>query len=152
MRMLDSEFLLLVSTVDPPSLTGKKLTPSSSNRYFLITPKLLTGLRYDERMKVLCINNGTSTCAVGRRIKFLPLTRTILPRPHSQENTFLILIHLKVQVRVIYLHSFRSDERRRRLAEGRRDDTGLFREGVVVPTIGLTLLLGVSLYLSRIFL
>jgi hypothetical protein len=67
MRMLDSEFLLLVSTVDPPSLTGKKLTPSS-NRYFLITPKLLTGLRYDERMKVLCINNGTSTCAVRRRI------------------------------------------------------------------------------------
>jgi hypothetical protein len=26
MRMRDSEFLLLVSTVDPPSLTGKKLT------------------------------------------------------------------------------------------------------------------------------
>lgn len=27
-------------------------------RYFLITPKLLSGLRYDELMKVLLINNG----------------------------------------------------------------------------------------------
>lgn len=27
-------------------------------RYFLITPKLLTGLAYHENMKVLCINNG----------------------------------------------------------------------------------------------
>jgi hypothetical protein len=29
-------------------------------RYFLITPKLLTNLRYDKRMSVLCIYNGQS--------------------------------------------------------------------------------------------
>ncbi|KAG9119271.1 Structural maintenance of chromosomes protein 5 [Ceratobasidium sp. 392] len=27
-------------------------------QYFLITPKLLTGLHYHEKMKVLCVNNG----------------------------------------------------------------------------------------------
>lgn len=29
-----------------------------SCQYFLITPKLLPGLKYDKRMKVLCVNNG----------------------------------------------------------------------------------------------
>lgn len=29
-----------------------------TSQYFLITPKLLTGLRYDKRMKVLCIASG----------------------------------------------------------------------------------------------
>lgn len=29
-----------------------------TSQYFLITPKLLTGLRYDPRMKVLCIISG----------------------------------------------------------------------------------------------
>ena len=29
-----------------------------TSQYFLITPKLLTGLRYDKRMKVLCITSG----------------------------------------------------------------------------------------------
>ena len=29
-----------------------------SAQYFLITPKLLTELRYHERMKILCVNNG----------------------------------------------------------------------------------------------
>ncbi|KAI0172672.1 P-loop containing nucleoside triphosphate hydrolase protein [Hypoxylon sp. FL1284] len=29
-----------------------------TSQYFLITPKLLTGLRYDERMRVLCIASG----------------------------------------------------------------------------------------------
>lgn len=29
-----------------------------SGQYFLITPKLLTDLKYHERMKVLCVNNG----------------------------------------------------------------------------------------------
>lgn len=29
-----------------------------ASRYFLITPKLLTGLRYHQKMKVLIINNG----------------------------------------------------------------------------------------------
>lgn len=35
-------------------------------QYFLITPKLLTGLDYHPKMKVLCINNGDwreSLCA-----------------------------------------------------------------------------------------
>lgn len=27
-------------------------------QYFLITPKLLTDLKYDEKMKILCVNNG----------------------------------------------------------------------------------------------
>lgn len=29
-----------------------------SGQYFLITPKLLPDLRYHERMKILCVNNG----------------------------------------------------------------------------------------------
>jgi structural maintenance of chromosomes protein 5 len=29
-----------------------------SAQYFLITPKLLTDLKYDARMKILCVNNG----------------------------------------------------------------------------------------------
>jgi hypothetical protein len=29
-----------------------------SCQYFLITPKLLPALKYHERMKVLCVNNG----------------------------------------------------------------------------------------------
>ncbi|TFK46958.1 P-loop containing nucleoside triphosphate hydrolase protein [Heliocybe sulcata] len=29
-----------------------------SRQYFLITPKLLPGLRYKDRMKILCVNNG----------------------------------------------------------------------------------------------
>ena len=29
-----------------------------SGQYFLITPKLLPGLNYHERMKILCVNNG----------------------------------------------------------------------------------------------
>jgi chromosome segregation ATPase len=29
-----------------------------SAQYFLITPKLLTDLKYHERMKILCVNNG----------------------------------------------------------------------------------------------
>lgn len=29
-----------------------------TSQYFLITPKLLTGLRYDEQMRVLCIASG----------------------------------------------------------------------------------------------
>ena len=27
-------------------------------QYFLITPKLLTDLNYDKKMKILCVNNG----------------------------------------------------------------------------------------------
>ena len=29
-----------------------------TSQYFLITPKLLTGLKYDSRMKVLCVVSG----------------------------------------------------------------------------------------------
>lgn len=32
---------------------------TDAGQYFLITPKLLTGLRYHERMKVLIVGNGT---------------------------------------------------------------------------------------------
>ena len=31
---------------------------ADSGQYFLITPKLLTNLKYHQRMKVLCVNNG----------------------------------------------------------------------------------------------
>ena len=31
---------------------------ADSGQYFLITPKLLTGLQYHARMKVLCVSNG----------------------------------------------------------------------------------------------
>ena len=31
---------------------------SDSAQYFLITPKLLPDLKYHDRMKVLCVNNG----------------------------------------------------------------------------------------------
>ena len=31
---------------------------ADSGQYFLITPKLLTDLKYDPRMKVLCVSNG----------------------------------------------------------------------------------------------
>jgi len=32
---------------------------TDAGQYFLITPKLLTGLRYHKNMKVLIVNNGT---------------------------------------------------------------------------------------------
>ncbi|KAI1504987.1 P-loop containing nucleoside triphosphate hydrolase protein [Biscogniauxia marginata] len=41
-----------------------------TSQYFLITPKLLTGLRYDERMRVLCIASGEHMPAEGRRLDF----------------------------------------------------------------------------------
>lgn len=39
------------------SLVETTCKPDSA-QYFLITPKLLPDLHYDERMKVLCVNNG----------------------------------------------------------------------------------------------
>ena len=30
----------------------------NTSQYFLVTPKLLPGLKYHEKMKVLCVNNG----------------------------------------------------------------------------------------------
>jgi structural maintenance of chromosomes protein 5 len=41
-----------------------------SSQYFLITPKLLTGLRYDERMRVLCIASGEHVPEEGRKLDF----------------------------------------------------------------------------------
>ncbi|KAI1300434.1 P-loop containing nucleoside triphosphate hydrolase protein [Xylaria venustula] len=41
-----------------------------TSQYFLITPKLLTGLRYDERMRVLCIASGEHMPPEGRRLDF----------------------------------------------------------------------------------
>ena len=34
----------------------------SSAQYFLLTPKLLTGLDYSPRMNVLCVYNGPQMC------------------------------------------------------------------------------------------
>lgn len=47
-----------------------------SGQYFLITPKLLPGLRYDKRMKILCVNNGewlpeATSSGVGNMRKML---------------------------------------------------------------------------------
>lgn len=46
-----------------------------TSQYFLITPKLLTGLRYDERMRVLCIASGEHMPAEGRKMDFGKLIR-----------------------------------------------------------------------------
>lgn len=46
-----------------------------TSQYFLITPKLLTGLRYDERMRVLCIASGEHMPPEGRRLDFSKLVR-----------------------------------------------------------------------------
>ncbi|KAI1351296.1 P-loop containing nucleoside triphosphate hydrolase protein [Xylaria sp. FL0043] len=44
-----------------------------TSQYFLITPKLLTGLRYDERMRVLCIASGEHMPPEGRKLDFSKL-------------------------------------------------------------------------------
>ncbi|KAI0476179.1 hypothetical protein GGR56DRAFT_665927 [Xylariaceae sp. FL0804] len=41
-----------------------------TSQYFLITPKLLTGLRYDPRMRILCVASGEHMPAEGRRLDF----------------------------------------------------------------------------------
>ncbi|KAF9879365.1 hypothetical protein CkaCkLH20_02908 [Colletotrichum karsti] len=41
-----------------------------TSQYFLITPKLLTGLRYDPRMRVLCIASGTHMPDDGKKLDF----------------------------------------------------------------------------------
>lgn len=41
-----------------------------TSQYFLITPKLLTGLRYDERMTVLCVASGQEMPVDGTQIDF----------------------------------------------------------------------------------
>lgn len=41
-----------------------------TSQYFLLTPKLLSGLRYDERMKVLCIASGEHMPAEGGKLDF----------------------------------------------------------------------------------
>jgi len=41
-----------------------------TSQYFLITPKLLTGLRYDERMRILCIASGEHMPTEARRLDF----------------------------------------------------------------------------------
>ena len=46
-----------------------------TSQYFLITPKLLTGLRYDPRMRVLCIASGEHVPPDGRRLDFRRLVR-----------------------------------------------------------------------------
>ncbi|KAH7316428.1 structural maintenance of chromosomes 5 smc5 [Stachybotrys elegans] len=41
-----------------------------TSQYFLITPKLLTGLRYDAKMRVLCIASGEHMPREGRKLDF----------------------------------------------------------------------------------
>ncbi|GJN81370.1 structural maintenance of chromosomes protein 5 [Purpureocillium lilacinum] len=41
-----------------------------TSQYFLITPKLLTGLRYDPKMRVLCIASGEYMPKQGRKLDF----------------------------------------------------------------------------------
>ncbi|KAL1883402.1 hypothetical protein VTK73DRAFT_8969 [Phialemonium thermophilum] len=41
-----------------------------TSQYFLITPKLLPGLRYDERMRVLCIASGEHMPSDGSKLDF----------------------------------------------------------------------------------
>jgi structural maintenance of chromosomes protein 5 len=52
-----------------------------TSQYFLITPKLLTGLRYDKRMKVLCIASGEHMPVNYQRMdisKIIGIKRTIM--------------------------------------------------------------------------
>ena len=44
-----------------------------TSQYFLITPKLLTGLRYDERMRVLCIASGEHVPDDAKKLNFRKL-------------------------------------------------------------------------------
>lgn len=41
-----------------------------TSQYFLITPKLLPNLKYDEHMKVMCIASGEHMPAEGRKLDF----------------------------------------------------------------------------------
>lgn len=41
-----------------------------TSQYFLITPKLLTDLRYDPKMRVLCIASGEYLPAEGKKLDF----------------------------------------------------------------------------------
>lgn len=52
-----------------------------TSQYFLITPKLLTGLRYDPRMKVLCIVSGTHVPEDDKKLnvqKIIDIKKSIL--------------------------------------------------------------------------
>lgn len=52
-----------------------------TSQYFLITPKLLTGLRYDAKMRVLCIASGEHMPVHGTKLDFarcLALQRALL--------------------------------------------------------------------------
>jgi structural maintenance of chromosomes protein 5 len=52
-----------------------------TSQYFLITPKLLTGLRYDKRMRVLCIASGEHMPSNYKKLdvqKILGIQRAIM--------------------------------------------------------------------------
>ena len=54
-----------------------------TSQYFLITPKLLTGLRYDRKMRVLCIASGEHMPREGRKLDFakcLAAQKTLMVR------------------------------------------------------------------------
>ncbi|KAI0397707.1 P-loop containing nucleoside triphosphate hydrolase protein [Xylariaceae sp. FL0594] len=46
-----------------------------TSQYFLITPKLLTGLRYDPRMRILCIASGERMPPDGGKLDFARLVK-----------------------------------------------------------------------------
>lgn len=46
-----------------------------TSQYFLITPKLLANLRYDERMKILCIASGEYMPEDGDKLDFARCVR-----------------------------------------------------------------------------
>lgn len=46
-----------------------------TSQYFLITPKLLTGLAYDDNMRILCIASGVHVPDEGDKLDFNKLIR-----------------------------------------------------------------------------
>lgn len=46
-----------------------------SSQYFLVTPKLLTGLRYEEGMTVLCVASGANVPENTGRFNFAKCLR-----------------------------------------------------------------------------
>ena len=68
-----------------------------TSQYFLITPKLLTGLRYDPRMRILCIAaTCISVAAPAHR-------RTQVPRPRPPRRLLLRKMYARRCPRV-WLH------------------------------------------------
>ena len=60
-----------------------------TSQYFLITPKLLPGLRYDERMRILCIVSGVRMPSEGKKIdlgRCVRIQRRLLSGPIAAKS------------------------------------------------------------------